>query len=65
MSTTEQHQPIDPHTAMYLMCVAMGKSPLESLLLIHEFLVNYQVIIQNEAPPAQAESPYLGREQAE
>ena len=47
--------------ALDMACVALGKAPLESLLLIHEFLQNYHSIVQHEQPAQQAvESPFLG-----
>ncbi|SRR5258706_15155111 len=47
--------------ALSMTCVSLGKTPLESLLLIHEFLSNYHNIVQHEQPAQQAaESPFLG-----
>lgn len=51
--------------ALNMMCVSMQKTPLESLVLIHEFLRNYTSIMQHETGSeqgAEAESPFLGRE---
>lgn len=49
--------------ALNEMCVSMSKTPLESLLLIHEFLQNYHSIVQAEHKTAQAEreSPFMVR----
>lgn len=50
--------------ALTMMCVSMSKTPLESLLLIHEFLQNYHSIVQQESQPeqAEAESPFMVRQ---
>ncbi len=47
--------------ALNMMCVSLSKTPLESLLLIHEFLQNYHNIVQREQPEQQ--SLFLGRGQ--
>jgi hypothetical protein len=49
--------------ALNMMCVSMSKTPLESLLLIHEFLSNYHNIVRAEhkAEQAKPESPYMVR----
>jgi hypothetical protein len=49
--------------ALAMMCVSMSKTPLESLLLIHEFLHNYHSIVSHEQKTEQAEpeSPYMVR----
>ena len=49
--------------ALNMMCVSMRQTPLESLLLIHEFLSNYHSIVQSEhqTEQAEAESPYMVR----
>jgi len=51
--------------ALNMMCVSMSKTPLESLLLIHEFLQSYHSIVQPGSQPVQAkrESPYMVRGQ--
>src|SRR4051812_33595120 len=50
--------------ALNMMCVSMSKTPLESLLLIHEFLSNYQVIMQHDKEDElPEESPYMMREE--
>ena len=50
--------------ALNMMCVSLGKTPLESLLLIHEFLRNYTSIMTHEAKSEQVAepSPFIGRQ---
>jgi len=47
-----------------MMCVSLSKTPLESLLLIHEFLRHYTSIMQHETKDEQVAepSPFIGRE---
>jgi len=46
------------------MCVSLSKTPLESLLLIHEFLRNYTSIMQHEPEDGEPiESPFIGRKE--
>ncbi len=47
--------------ALNMMCVSMRQTPLESLLLIHEFLQNYHNIVQSEHKQAEAASPFMVR----
>lgn len=52
--------------ALNMMCVSLGKTPLEALLIIHEFLSNYHSIMsreqaQPEPPTPEEASPFLGR----
>jgi hypothetical protein len=56
-------QPQAAEEALNMMCVSMSKTPLESLLLIHEFLHNYHSIVQHEQKTEQTEreSPYMVR----
>ncbi len=54
--------------ALHMMCVSLSKTPLESLLLIHEFLRNYTSIMQHEekSEPEDGEpieSPFIGRKE--
>src|SRR6266571_7147539 len=57
-------QPQAVEDALNMMCVSLSKTPLESLLLIHEFLQNYHSIVQREQPkPQPQESPFFGRGQ--
>ncbi len=50
--------------ALNMMCVSLSKTPLESLLLIHEFLRNYTSIMQHEEKDEQVAepSPFIGRD---
>ncbi|SRR6266568_1244336 len=57
-------QPQAIEDALNMMCVSLSKTPLESLLGVHEFLRHYTSIMQHETKSeqvAQPESPFLGR----
>ncbi len=43
---TESH-PQAAEDALNMLCVAMGKTPLDTLVVIHEFLRNYRSILKH------------------